>query len=204
LSCKFPYSYPFPFPFPTQSPKRKWRFFGHVDVDGNECRSVRRGKVRQRRRWKSGRRELSVRLLSYPDVREGDRPGEALGTEARAGGSASVRAATQVKPEQAPKVVMRAPSRCFGGEGRWDRSEQPTSEDRSTRRGSGRSTHAHVGAQHGRPAEARGQPRNRAEMDGRRQESEGLVVPLMPVKAGGGKGPWFGVRPRREKGRGVA
>ncbi len=29
---------------------------------------------------------------------------------------------------------------------------------------------------------------------GLRQESEGLMVPLKPVKAGGGTGPWFRVR----------
>jgi hypothetical protein len=48
-------------------------------------------------------KEVSVHLGSYPRDGEGDRPVEASGTETRLGGSASVRAATRVKPEQAPK-----------------------------------------------------------------------------------------------------
>ena len=47
-----------------------------------------------------------MRLFSYPDGDEGDRVVEALGTKARVGGSASVRAATRVKPEQASKVLQ--------------------------------------------------------------------------------------------------
>ena len=47
--------------------------------------------------------ELSVHLGSYPGGGKGDRPVEAPETRAREGGSASVRAATRVKPEQAPK-----------------------------------------------------------------------------------------------------
>lgn len=31
------------------------------------------------------------------------------------------------------------------------------------------------------------------------QETEGLIVPLKPVKAGGGKGPWFRVRSREQR-----
>jgi hypothetical protein len=55
-------------------------------------------------------KEVSVHLGSYPGDSEGDRPVEASGTEIRLGGSASVRAATRLKPEQAPKGLMRAPS----------------------------------------------------------------------------------------------
>jgi N-acetylglutamate synthase-like GNAT family acetyltransferase len=47
--------------------------------------------------------ELSVRLGSYPGGGKGDRLVEALEKEAREGGLASVRAATRVKSEQAPK-----------------------------------------------------------------------------------------------------
>ena len=87
---------------------------------------------------------------------------------------------------------MGTPSLCKLDEGRWDGSEQPTSEDPSGPRGIGRSTHAHIDGQHGRPAVvSRG---NRAAPGGRRQESEGRIEPLSPVKAGGGKAPWFEVR----------
>ena len=39
---------------------------------------------------------------------------------------------------------------------------------------------------------------------GPRQESEGPILPPKPVKAGGGKGPWFGTRPEEPRGRGLA
>ena len=54
--------------------------------------------------------ELSVHLGSYQDGGKGDRPVEALGKGAHEGGLASVRAATRVKPEQASKGEMRAPT----------------------------------------------------------------------------------------------
>ena len=47
--------------------------------------------------------ELSVRLGSYPRGGEGDQAVEASGKGAHVGGLASMRAATRVKPEQAPK-----------------------------------------------------------------------------------------------------
>jgi hypothetical protein len=56
-------------------------------------------------------KEVSVHLGSYLGDGAGDCAIEAPGTQAhRPGGSASVRAATRVKPEQAPKGAMRAPS----------------------------------------------------------------------------------------------
>jgi hypothetical protein len=48
-------------------------------------------------------KEVSVHLGSYPGGGKGDRPAEALGTGIHHGWVASVRAATRVKPEQAPK-----------------------------------------------------------------------------------------------------
>src|SRR5437762_13488579 len=71
----------------------------------------------------------------------GVQPVEALGREARVGGSASVRAATRVKPEQASKGLMRAPSPLSKDEGRCGRLDAPTDEGRLARRGSGRSTY---------------------------------------------------------------
>jgi hypothetical protein len=148
--------------------------------------------------------ELSVHLGSYLGGGEGDRPVEAPGTKVREGGLASVRAATRVKPEQASKGRMRAPSRPYFGEGRRGWSEQPTDEDRSARRGNGRGTHTRIGAQHGRPAAVRGSGAQPSSGDGPRQESEGPIVPSKPVNAGGGNGPWFGTCPDEPRGGGLA
>src|SRR6516162_1647992 len=72
--------------------------------------------------------ELSVRLGSYLGGDKGDQIGGAPETEARDGGSASMRAATRVKPEQASKGLMCAPSRLSYGEGRrdWSINRQKT------------------------------------------------------------------------------
>ena len=99
---------------------------------------------------------------------------------------------------------MRAPSRLSFGEGRRDRSNQPTREDQSARRGSGRSTHARSDARHGIPVAERDGFRNRPIGAGLWQESEGLIVPRKPGNAGGGKGPWFGVCLDETRGGGLA
>jgi hypothetical protein len=144
--------------------------------------------------------EVSVHLSSDPGGGEGDRAVGASGTSARDGGSASVRAATRVKPEQASKGLMRAPSPLSMDEGRCGRLDAPTDEGRLARRGSGRSTYARGDWQHGRPVVLAGQPAN-GPAEGRvQQASEGPIVLTKPGNAGGGKGPWFGVRanePRR-------
>jgi hypothetical protein len=139
--------------------------------------------------------DVSVHLSSNPGGGEGDRAVEAPGTEARLGGSASVRAVTRVKPEQASKSLMRAPSPLSMDEGRCGRPDTPTDEGRSARRGSGHSTYARADWQHGRPVALAGSTANGPAEGRARQASEGLIVPLKPSNAGGGKGPWFGVRP---------
>lgn len=137
--------------------------------------------------------ELSIHLGSYLRGGEGDRSVEAAGTDGPRGGSASVRAATRVKPEQAPKILTLEPSRHPGGKGRRSWSEQSTDEDQLSNRGNGRSTYASIEARHGRPAAVRTDPQRL--LGGRpTQESEGLIVPLKPGNAGGGKEPWFRVR----------
>jgi len=136
--------------------------------------------------------ELLVRLGSYPSGGEGDRPVGASGKGVHEGGRASVRAATRVKPEQAPKGKMGAPSPRTVGEGRSDGMEQPTKEVPSVPRGGGRSTHASFGERHGRPVAV--PAGNRLVGGGRRQESEEPIVPRKPGNAGGGKGLWFEVR----------
>ena len=120
--------------------RRSWRHCGECAVQGQFTQPV---KVRPK--------DVSVHLGSYPGGGEGDRAVEAPGTEARFGGSASVRAATRVKPEQASKSLMRAPSPLSMDEGRCGRPDAPTHEGRSARRGSGRSTYARADWQHGRP-----------------------------------------------------
>ena len=74
--------------------------------------------------------DVSVHLSSDPSGGEGDQAVEASGTPARYGGSASVRAATRVKPEQASKGLMRAPSPLSMDEGRCGRLDAPTDEGR--------------------------------------------------------------------------
>ena len=144
--------------------------------------------------------DVSVHLGSASGGGKGDRPVEAPRRKARVGGSASVRAVTRVKPEQASKSLMRAPSPLSMDEGRCGRPDAPTNEGRSARRGSGHSTYASANWQHGRPVGQTGQPANGPAEGRARQASEGLVVPLKPSNAGRGKAPWFGVRsngPRR-------
>jgi hypothetical protein len=143
--------------------------------------------------------EVSVHLSSSPGGGEGDRAVEALGRQARSGGSASVRAVTRVKPEQASKSLMRAPSPLSMDEGRCDRPDTPTDDGRSARRGSGHSTYARADWQHGRPVGQVGRLANGPAEGRARQASEGLVVPSKPGNAGGGKGPWFGVRPNEPR-----
>ena len=148
-----------------------------------------------------------MHLRSYPDgeeTREGDLPAEAPGTTVRVGGLASVRAVTRVKPEQASKDLMRAPSLLLRGEGRWGWSEEPTDDDRPARRGSGHSTYAsneELPRETCRGAHGSVQPALSA---GPRQESEGPIRAAKPAKAGGAKGPWFGVCLDETRGGGLA
>jgi hypothetical protein len=85
---------------------------------------------------------------------------------------------------------MGASSPLNMGEDRRDGSEQPTSEDLPALRGIGRSTHAHIDGQHGRPVAEK----ERSVGSERWQESEEPIVPTRPGNAGGGKGLWFEMR----------
>ena len=137
-------------------------------------------------------KELSVHLGSYPSIWEGDRPDEAPGTEGPLSGSASVRAATRVKPEQASKIEMREPSHLSDGEGRRSPSEQPTGDDElpagvmgaARTQTSKRDTGDLAGCEDDRNGERR-RPS---------QESEGLIVAMKPSNVGEAKEPWFRVR----------
>ena len=145
--------------------------------------------------------ELSVRLGSYPSVEKGDRLDETSGTEAHEGGSASTQAVTRVKPEQAPK------GRDVDAEPPLDRRrlpgslEEPTEEDDLSTGVVGTACVQTVQRNTGDLVRCEaGHARNGSSWSRPRQKSEGLVVPTKPGNAGGGKGPWFGVRldePRR-------
>src|SRR3989304_2104674 len=89
---------------------------------------------------------------------------------------------------------MRAPSLLSLDEGRRGRLEAPTREGRPARRGSGRSTYARGDLQHGRPVGLPGRSGNALTGGRARQASEGLIGPMNPGNAGGGKEPWFGGR----------
>src|ERR1700681_2720206 len=78
-------------------------------------------------------------------------PSKPRGQRPAWGGFASVRAATRVKPEQASKGKVRAPSPLSKDEGRRGRPDAPTRDGRPARRGSGRSTYARGDSQHGKP-----------------------------------------------------
>src|SRR6266542_2874136 len=98
---------------------------------------------------------------------------------------------------------MRAPSLLSLDEGRRGRSDTPTREDRSARRGSGRSTYARGDWQHGRPIARPGRLGASPVGGWARQASEGPIVPRKLGNASGGKGPWFGVRPDEPRGGGI-
>src|SRR5688572_17473954 len=146
-----------------------------------------------------------MHLGSYPSVEKGDRLDGASGTEAHEGGSASTRAVTRVKPEQAPK------SGVVDAEPPLDRRRLPGSLEKSTGEGDpstgvmgtarvqtvqqNTGDLARCGAWHARNGSLWNRPR---------QKSEGLVVPKKPVNAGGGKEPWFGVRLDEPRSGGLA
>jgi hypothetical protein len=137
--------------------------------------------------------ELSVHLGSYLDGWKGDRLVEAPGTQAHVGGSASMRAATRVKPEQASKWQI------VGAEPPLDRrrlpgsSEQPIDDDDPPTGVMG-AARMHTTSHDTGGLWQRAQSwRNRATSGGLPQESEEPIVPMKPGNAGGGKGLWFGV-----------
>src|SRR6266849_5485005 len=80
---------------------------------------------------------------------------------------------------------MRAPTLLSLDEGRRGRSDEPTPEDRSARRGSGRSTYARGDWQHGRPVAQPGRPGTDPCGGRARQASEGPIVPRKLGKGGG-------------------
>ena len=149
--------------------------------------------------------ELSVCLGSYLGDAMGDQCVEASGTRAHeGGGSASVQAATRVKLEQAPKVLMGVPSRPHNGEGH-RRLPRTTDSGRRTLRGIQRSTHTSTKSQRGRSApEHAPSGVQRLYWSRPGQKSEEPIVARKPGNAGGAKGLWFGARLDESDERGSA
>ena len=116
-----------------------------------------------------------------------------LGQRPTSGGSASRRAATRVKPEQASNVKSRGPTGLNNREGRGSPCEHPTDDHGFARRGKGRGTSASHTGQHGRSHAARRAPRSIIRVEPR-GKSEGLIVPMAlggQHNHRGGKAPWF-------------
>ena len=156
-------------------------------------------------RCKSGPRNCRWILVATWAARRATDGSKPQGHGPTSGGSASVRAATRVKSEQAPKGLMWESSRPTNGEDP-SRSEQITEASKRAHRGIGRSMHASTRAKHGRPARMRAAVRacNGSSGAGSWQESEEPIVVMKPSNAGGAKGLWFGVRPDEAEGGGLA
>jgi hypothetical protein len=125
---------------------------------------------------------------------QGQRPSSA--------GSASVRAAMRVKLEQAPKVLIRMSSRPHNGEDHCRPAWTAEATGR-IRRGIERSTYASTSTQHVRSVEAHGEVQRCCRCRPKQKSEEPIVV-TKPGNAGGAKGLWFGVRPKKTDGRGLA
>ena len=120
-----------------------------------------------------------------------------LGQRPTSGGSASRRAATCVKPEQASKVTLRGPTGLNNREGRRNLREQPTNDHGFPRRGRGRGTPAQHTGQHGRSRPVRGRASRSTLGVEPGWKSEGLIVPRGSCgqhNRGRGKEPWFEAR----------
>ena len=147
--------------------------------------------------------ELSVCLGSYLGGTVGDCWVEAPGTEvSMIERLATVRAATRVKPEQAPKDLMRESSRPDNGEDQRCLCQR-TEAHGHTRRGIGRSTYRGHATQHGRSVT--GYLTVHLSVEGRPwQKSEEPIVVRKPGHTGGAKGLWFGVCHNEFDERGLA
>ncbi|RLC55505.1 MAG: hypothetical protein DRI30_07470 [Chloroflexi bacterium] len=142
---------------------------------------------------------------SYPDALDRQRSVAKLrGQQAALGGPASQQAATRVNPEQASKVKSWTPTRLNDGEGRGALGKQPSGAPDAVHRGSGSGMWTRMCAQRGRSDRVRGRSPQRLARGRRDRKSEGLVVPLRPGNAGGGKEPCFWDAFDRVEDRGLA
>ncbi len=110
------------------------------------------------------------------------------------GGSASRRAATCVKPEEASNGKSRGPTGLNNREGRRSLWEQPTNDHGFPRRGKGRGTPAQHTGQHGRSSTGRRRASRSTLGVEPGWKSEGLIGPRGSRgqhNRGRGKEPWF-------------
>ena len=140
-------------------------------------------------------RRVSEASGSYPGGERGDRLVEGLGTMPVKDGLAEVRAVMRMNPEQASRTSMSALSLCLTGEGYPSSSTGRDAGATDQRRrlatgvlGTARTETRH--ARPSRPAAVKGWHPETGLSSRPRQESEGLMVPVKPVKAGGGTEPW--------------
>jgi len=149
-------------------------------------------------------KELSVCLGSYLGDAAGDQGAEAPGTQVyMLGRSASVRAATRVKPEQASKAVRRGSSRPDNGEDQRCAFER-TEANGQARRGIRRSTYTSHTTQRGRSVAVQRYPLQLHNRWGLGQKSEEPIRARKLGNASGAKGLWFGVRRNAANERGLA
>jgi hypothetical protein len=95
-----------------------------------------------------------------------------------------------VNPEQAPKVKSWMPTPLHLGEGR-RAVGTPSTKSTAIRRGIGDGMSGKPSTQRERPGRSEVRDLERSEQDRVVRESEGFIVPAMPWKHGGGKGPCF-------------
>ena len=143
-------------------------------------------------------------LGSYLGGTVGDCWVEAPGTEvSMIERLATVRAATRVKPEQAPKDLMRESSRPDNGEDQRCLCQR-TEAHGHTRRGIGRSTYTGYTTQRERSAVVHGRTVQQHEWCWLGQKSEEPIRATKPGNAGRANGLWFGVCHNEFDERGLA
>jgi hypothetical protein len=155
---------------------------------GCPCFVVCRAKVSRRSQCESGPGKCRYALVATWEKGRVTVSSTPQGQRPVKDGSASVRAATRVKPEQAPKGTMRAPSLRQKDEGRRGRLD-----NRQTKvvllAGVVGAARTHMRRFATRET-CLGCPGGNASVGSRvQQESEGLIRPRNPGNAGGGKEP---------------
>ena len=137
---------------------------------------------------------------SWQAVRSGNWPYRSPATNVALGGGANRRAVTCVKPEQASKGKSWTPTRPEFGEGStvWGSSRQTHPDWSIGVRGTARRDRG--SRKRGRPVLDEGSGLNDTKWHRSARESDGVVVPLKPGNAGGGKDPDFWCVCRRRRG----
>jgi len=160
-------------------PKTPIKSWGQIDIIGpyRECRE----RCCVSSRWKSNPRNCQVALVATWEAQRVTNVSKPQGHRSTFGGSASVRAATRAKPEQASKAVTRGSSRPDNGEDQWRRCGRTAAHGR-TRRGIGRSTYTGPTTQRGRSVAVQGSPLQLHDWWRLGQKVGGVVSELAPTE----------------------